>query len=189
MLKVAIFRNSYNLSDADASKSASLSLITSDVNAVSTSLGILFDVLVSTTEIILCSCFLWTALGPGIVLLLSFCAGIVVLGFVILQSSGSYSQDAIAKTTARKLSTKDMMGGMKDIRLTSNVAAISHSVTKSRNDELAAVDLFGWGWSIPTCMGMFVAHSSTSYYTLTLNSCNGIRTNARYTLLHTIGIG
>lgn len=154
MLKAAIFRNSYNLSDVDASKSASLALITSDVDIVSTSLDILFTVLVLAAHIIIYSVFLWTLLGRGTLAVLALCAVVIVLGCIMLHRSGSHSQDTVNKTTARKLSTQDMMSNMNNIRLTSNVAAIKHTVTQCRNDELASVDSFGWGWSIPTCLSM-----------------------------------
>lgn len=59
------------------------------------------------------------------------------------------------KTTARQLSTQDMLNNIKSIKLTNNGSAIKHCIMQLRNDELTSVDLFGWWWSVSHCLGKF----------------------------------
>lgn len=74
MLTTAIFEKSYALSDSDISKSATLSLITSDITTITNGIDVLMDNISYLVQTIICCCIMWSLLGPGTVSVLVICA-------------------------------------------------------------------------------------------------------------------
>lgn len=79
MLSSAIFRNSYTLSDTDISRSTTLSLITTDLETISTGLDILLDTIAYVIEITASAYIMWSLLGLVTITVLGLCTGMYLL--------------------------------------------------------------------------------------------------------------